>query len=86
MINLDECKDRCFATVLGECTVMDFPNDTCDSSCPFYKPVGCKDWIRLNIKGVNVIVAPEENERRFGSEKDRKRRSLYWQVKRVPKG
>lgn len=87
MIYLDECNDRCFADKAGQCNIMAFPSENCDNTCPFYKPRGCADWIRTKRNKRAVIFTPEELERRQEEyEKDRKHRSLYWQVKRAPKG
>ena len=82
MIDLKEITDKCYADKAGMCDCLADPNGICDYTCPFYKPVGCKDWIRVE----DYIFAPEENERRFESEEDRKRRELYWIIRRVPKG
>ena len=83
MIYLEECTDRCYAEEGGGCTAL-IGDGICGNACPFYKPRGCKDWIRIKRNGKAVLMAPEEYERSFGSEEDRKRRALYWRIKNHP--
>lgn len=30
------------------------------AECPFYKPRGCKDWIRVEDEDGTIIIPPEE--------------------------
>lgn len=84
MIYLDDCTDRCFAEIFADCGLLT-EYDTCGNKCPFYKPVGCMDWIRVRRNGRVELYAPEEYERKFNNEKDRKQRELYWRIKNVPR-
>lgn len=61
-IDLTHIKEPCFAlTRDGECRVVIMPDFTCGThKCPFYKPIDCKDWVRIEDRqGVNLIP-PEE--------------------------
>ena len=83
MIYLIDCPDRCFANKAGVCDLLTEQPLRCDYTGPFYKPVGCKDWVRDG----NYIIAPEDHERRAKeSVADCERRNLYWVIRRVPKG
>lgn len=85
MIYIEECYDRCFADNGEGCTILtDY--EVCDSTCPFYKPMGCNDWVKVKRDKPVAIYAPEEYERKYGiDEKDRKHRELYWRIKNVSK-
>ena len=53
----------CFASVaLNEgCSILSAIADSCGTyRCPFYKPEGCKGWIRLNAKEGVVLIPPED--------------------------
>ena len=86
MIILDVCIDRCFAQVEEGCTLLTDMADECNYKCPFYKPVGCKDWVRMKHDGQDVICPPEEYERRFKSEEDTETSAVHWRIKVLPKG
>ena len=62
-IDLTEIKDNCFAAFEKEegCSCLTAPYEECTAkACPFYKPDGMKDWIRVEDKdGVNLLP-PEE--------------------------
>ena len=85
MIEIKELSDRCFADKAGECSILD-DIEKCDTSCPFYKPKSCKDWVKVKQGGEMVIYAPEEYERSFKDEENSKPKAVYWHLKRVPKG
>lgn len=59
MVEISRCKDPCFAQLATGCKVL-----TCDcagkAECPFYKPVGCEDWIKVEHNGEAWILTPEE--------------------------
>lgn len=58
----DESDGRCFANRPEGCTVMgrDAMMRGCNTyRCPFYKPKGCKDWLRVE-KGVTISLIPPE--------------------------
>lgn len=52
----------CFASsVFNECAIMGKFDENCGSyECPFYKPRGCRDWIKIEDKGGVSIFTPEE--------------------------
>ena len=57
MILITDCDEKCFALgKFNECKALVRREKDCGSACPFYKPKGCKDWIRLNDK----LYEPEE--------------------------
>ena len=61
-IDLKSITDPCYAEMLhGGCRALSVKSELCRSwKCPFYKPQGCKEWIRVEDKqGIN-IVPPEE--------------------------
>ena len=61
-INLKNINEPCFAkTKLGVCRVYGLFQEGCGSyKCPFYKPAGCKEWVRIEDRtGINLIP-PEE--------------------------
>lgn len=62
MIDLTKCNDKCFAEHTEGCTLLT-EYYRCDYTCDFYKPIGCKDWIRIG----NEIYPPEEYEEVFGT-------------------
>lgn len=58
MVEITDCREPCFAELKGGCAVL---TSACNSThCPFYKPAGCKDWIRLERGRKVYILAPEE--------------------------
>ncbi len=52
----------CFAaSVFNECMLMGEYDKNCGSyKCPFYKPFGCKDWVKLEDENGVSLYAPEE--------------------------
>lgn len=64
-INLKEVTEPCFATIgyneKSGCRLLMRSHEGCGSyKCPFYKPKGCKDWVRIEDRmGVNLIP-PED--------------------------
>ena len=84
MIDVKEMCDRCFAKEAGDCTILN-DIEICGNSCPFYKPIGCKDWVRVKQGDGVMLYAPEEYERSFKDEKDSKPKAVYWHIKRVPR-
>ena len=79
MIRIDECTDRCDLDSLEKCEGLVKKAVKCDHNCPFYKPVGCSDWVRVD----GELIPPEEYERMNGNE-NHKPKEVYWHVKRVP--
>lgn len=85
MIDLQECNDICYAEKVGVvCDILVEPEIECNYRCPFYKPKGCKDWVRSVYHGRQVIYPPEEYERRFKGE-DKEPSAVYWRISTVLK-
>ncbi len=60
-INLQYTHDKCYAEAHGECRALITKHKYCRSyKCPFYKPEGCKDWIRIDDKTGSNLIPPEE--------------------------
>ena len=60
-IDLRQTTEKCFAARDGACGIKLFASGICNSCrCPFYKPQGCKDWIRVEESSNITIVPPEE--------------------------
>lgn len=61
-IDLRYIKDPCFAEMAGKgCRALSVKSEYCRSQkCPFYKPQGCKDWVRVEDKRGISVVPPEE--------------------------
>lgn len=85
MVEIAVVNDKCFALTERGCVCLD-DDSQCGKCCPFYKPAGCEDWVKVEIDGEVWLIPPEENERRFDREADSEKRKLYWRVKQVPKG
>ena len=85
MIELQECTDRCFADKVGECDLLN-EVEVCNYTCPWYKPRGCKDWVRLKYHGQEMLCPPEEYERKFKNEDDNEPKAVYWRIKVLPTG
>lgn len=62
MIDLTTCTDKCFANSLGTCRVLTTTAENCTATCPFYKPKGCRDWIRMVAGDRVLLLTPEEYE------------------------
>lgn len=61
-IDLRYINEPCFAEMSGNgCRALSARSEHCRSQkCPFYKPKGCKDWIRIEDKsGINVVPYEE---------------------------
>lgn len=79
MIDLKTCKDKCFADSMGECVVLCESIVTeCNWHCPFYKPRGCKDWVRVERGNSVSIYEPEEYDRRF--KETAKAKPAHWRI------
>lgn len=73
MIELKDCTDRCFAEVMEQCGLLTEITN-CDYTCPFYKPKGCRDWVRTDDK----LYAPEEYAETFKPTEDK---HPVWRIK-----
>lgn len=52
---------KCFADKAEECTVLGKKQLWCGTyRCPFYKPNGCRDWVRVETAKYVIMFAPEE--------------------------
>ena len=85
MIDLQDCIDKCYAEISHDCSLLVETAEQCNYKCAFYKPSGCKDWIRMMHNGRAVICPPEEYERRFKIEADTEPSEVYWRISSVLK-
>lgn len=83
MIDVKEIYDRCFAEKAGDCTILS-EIEVCNNTCPFYKPVACKDWVRVRQGDGVTLYTPEEYERSFKDEINYDKKAVYWRIKSVP--
>ena len=60
MIDLQDCIDKCYAEISHDCSLLVETAEQCNYKCAFYKPKGCRDWIRVETKRHICIVPPEE--------------------------
>ena len=58
MIELDYTQ-KCFAELGNACAAL--RRKDCEG-CSFYKPEGCKDWVRYERQGKVYLVDPEEQD------------------------
>ena len=59
-IDLRYCIERCVNLKIGGCAVLCKAEPQCNYKCPFYKPEGCRDWIRVEDRDGIAVVPPEE--------------------------
>ena len=59
MVEISNIKDKCFAERHGGGCVVLSVRLSCNPRCPFYKPVGCEDWIRREV-GDEIWLIPQE--------------------------
>ena len=59
MVEITGVTDKCFADLYGGCAILT-DNSRCGYRCPFYKPIGCEDWVRLETKNEIFLIPPEE--------------------------
>ncbi len=61
-IRLEETRQICESfSLVVECAALTEADKNCGSyRCPFYKPNGCKDWIRIEDKDGYNLIPPEE--------------------------
>ena len=51
----------CFAKRFQECLVVGNCLKGCNTyACPFYKPCGCEDWIKIERQQSIAMIPPEE--------------------------
>lgn len=47
----------------GQCSVLTVSCSECSYKCPFYKPEGCRDWVRVEDRhGINMVPQEEYYE------------------------
>lgn len=57
----NESDGRCFADTRYSCGLLLECEDGCGTyECKFYKPKGCRDWVRIDTEEVVQMYAPEE--------------------------
>lgn len=55
---------KCFAKLKDGCAVLSEQIKGCGSYlCGFYKPNGCKDWVRVERSMMVVMLEPDEYEK-----------------------
>jgi hypothetical protein len=61
-IDLSYTDDPCFGLLMGRyCGILRKKEEACGTAkCPFYKPVGCEDWVRVEDGQGKNLVPPEE--------------------------
>lgn len=61
-IRLEETRQTCcHFNAAVECTGLTTSDERCGSyRCPFYKPKGCKDWVRIEDEDGCSLIPPEE--------------------------
>lgn len=61
MIDITETNEKCFALWYDTCSILtDKTKEDCITQCPFYKPKGCEDWVRREVKERIWLIPPEE--------------------------
>lgn len=59
-----DASGRCYGKTPFGCDVMEEEHEKCGTfACPFYKPDGCQDWVRLDRGDVICLFSPDETER-----------------------
>lgn len=61
-IRLEETRQICDAySNVVNCSALTTVDKNCGSyRCPFYKPDGCKDWVRIEDEDGCSLIPPEE--------------------------
>lgn len=58
---LPKTTERCWALLREGCNILTRTSEECGSCrCPFYKPVDCGDWIRVEDEEGITLIPPEE--------------------------
>ena len=60
---MNKLQEKCFALHdLKKCSALKHRLETCGTTdCPFYKPEGCKDWIRTESENGEIRIEPLED-------------------------
>lgn len=65
-----ESDGKCFAKLVGGCQIFGTCAKDCGTYlCNFYKPQGCKDWVRHDSKNGLVRLFPPEEVKEYGQDK-----------------
>lgn len=69
-----ESDGKCFAKMIGGCAIY---GEECGNKCgtylcKWYKPQGCKDWVRLDDRYTVRLYPPEELEKRHADKQQTK--------------
>lgn len=60
-IDLNLTESPCYGYSRGYCMVLRTKDKNCGTAkCPFYKPQGCKDWVRVEDEQGKNLVPIEE--------------------------
>lgn len=63
-LDLKYVRDKCYGEMRGNCRVLSVKSEKCRTpGCPFYKPEGCREWIRVEDRQGCNLVPPEEYEK-----------------------
>ena len=59
MVKMENIQAPCFAQMAKGCKVL---TTECIGiqDCPFYKPIDCEDWMRVERQGEEWLIPPEE--------------------------
>ena len=60
MVEISKISEKCFAEIYSGCLILCDTQPECNPQCPFYKPIGCEDWIRREIGDEVWLIPPEE--------------------------
>ena len=61
MLDITDSKEKCFAKWQGGCSIrVDYHPQICFPKCPFYKPQGCEDWVRREVRKKIWLIPPDE--------------------------
>lgn len=59
MVEITKLEEKCYARLHSGCSVLCHIEPACGAGCPFYKPAGCEDWVRIE-KGGRIWIMPFE--------------------------
>lgn len=57
----EESDGKCFARFTKGCAIRTKMHPKCGTYlCEFYKPMGCKDWLKIETDHMVMLFSPEE--------------------------
>ena len=65
------------------CEVLTRESPDCNYRCPFYKPEGCGDWIRVEHGRDIYVVPPEEYYQAAKEQEEERKRVPKWKIRKV---